>query len=203
MVKTGVGGLQYSPRLRLWNGRKVSREREKDRKSGRQAKQTDHICARERRLTAGATLPPATNPLRPVLKSKQTETPLPHVNSTSTNNKLQCLSNPTPIPIPHAPDPIPSETSATNTLLVHGYSIITLFLPRTHSHAYSSTCTRIQRPCCSSLLPRGPSGGEHRGETVCVKMTFMLLWCLLHNPTWHLYNLLQGYTLHPLQKSCN
>lgn len=148
-------------------------------------------------------MPPATNPPRPVLKSKQTETPLPHVNSTSTNNKLHRLSTPPPSLMPQIPFLV------ANTPLVLGYSIITPFPPPNalarifkymHSHTASAHCVRLV-PAVPPSCPEGQA--EEKRETVCVKMTFMLLWCLLHNPTWHLYNLLQGYTLHPLHKSCN
>ncbi len=155
----------------------MSGARKKDRrqKRERQAKQTDHICARERRLTAGATLPQATNPPRPVLKSKQTETPLTHVNSTSTNNTLQRLSTPPPSSIPHALDPTPSETSATKTPLVHGYSIITLFPPSNalarilkymHSHTASAHCVRLV-PAVPLSCPEGQAE-DNTEERQCV-----------------------------------
>ncbi len=140
---------------------KKERRKTERQKRERQAKQTDHICARERRLTAGATLPQATNPPRPVLKSKQTETPLTHVNSTSTNNTLQPLSTPPPSSIPHCPRSHSFRNlchkNPFSTWLQYYNPVSPLERTRTHTQvhalAYSVRTLCKTRPCCSSLLP--------------------------------------------------
>lgn len=198
MVETGVRGLQYVPRLWLWNGRKVSRERQKERQTGKADR--PHLCQREtidsRGHFATGNQSPKTSPKEQAYRNP----PFPM------SIQLLLIINSTVGP-PHPHPSCPRYHSFRN--LYHKYPFRTWLqysnpasptnaLARIVNNMHSHTAYEHRVKLVPVVPPSCPEGQAEEKRKIS-----SLLWCLLYNPTWHLYNLLQGYNLHPLQKSCN
>lgn len=114
-------------------------------KQRKKTKQTDHVCARQRHMTA--TLLSTTNPLRPVSKEQANRNPpRPHVNSSSPNSKRHCFS--TPMNISFLPQ-IPLLYKRYTPSSISGYSNPTS--PIQNWHTLLNSCTHIQDAHNSSV----------------------------------------------------